>query len=145
MRFKWFSYYGIFGDLDKTQWVDGSWWWDLWIGSQSSLSGVFSTSKIFGWDPMKNLINQDSPIHWVLFLSSYIFMNIFPLKLFIFIWDTINYFFILKVGVASSQQVKCSISELRTQKNVYSTDKLQNDFKVDIMSSAWIYCSDMNE
>ncbi len=57
------------------------------------LSQIYHESTEIQWrDPM----NQDSPIHWVLFLSCDVFMNIFPLQLFIFIWNTINYFFIEK-------------------------------------------------
>ncbi len=36
------------------------------------------------------------------------FLNIFPWKLFIFVWNTMDYF--VKVAVASLQKVKCSIS-----------------------------------
>ncbi len=57
-----------------------------------------------------DFMNQDPLIHWVLFLSCDIFRNIFPLKLLIFIWNTTNYFLIVKVVVASSQQEKYSVS-----------------------------------
>ncbi len=38
-----------------------------------------------------------------------LYENVFPLKLFIFIWDSMNYFFIVKVVVASSQYVQIAL------------------------------------
>ncbi len=58
----------------------------------------------------RDLMNQDPPTHWVLFLSCDVCINMFPLKLFIFIWYIMNYFFIVHVVATSSKQVKCSIS-----------------------------------
>ncbi len=79
--------------------------------SQQNLTWVSSTNERFGWDPMKGFHESRSP--QLLGLLSYeVFVNIFPSKLFIFIWTTMNYFFIVKVVVASSQQAKCSISLL---------------------------------
>ncbi len=88
--------------------LGGSWWWDPWIRSQSNISWVCSTNEKSGWDSMKE--NSWSKIHQVtgfVFILWCYFFNIFPLRLFIFIWN-MEYFFIVKVTVAWSQQVKFS-------------------------------------
>ncbi len=54
----------------------------------------------------RDLMNQDPPTHWVLILSCDVFVNIFLVKLFIFIWNTVDYFCIVKVVEAPLQQVK---------------------------------------
>ncbi len=91
--------------LDKTQLVGGSWWWDSWIGSQPahSLEIWLRSNEGSSWIKIH-------PLNRVLFLSCDVFLNIFLVKLFIFIWNTMDYFFILKVVGAPSQQEKCSIS-----------------------------------
>ncbi len=48
--------------------------------------------------------------HGFCFYIMMFLLNIFPLQLFIFIWNSMDYFFIVKVRVASSQQVKWPIS-----------------------------------
>ncbi len=48
---------------------------------------------------MKGSHYQDLPTHRVLFLSYHVFMNIFPLTLFIYLLNITNYFFILKVQI----------------------------------------------
>ncbi len=69
--------------------------WEVWLRSNERMS----------WIKMH-------PFTGFCFLSCDVFMNIFPLKLFIFIWNTMNYFFIVKVVVTSSQHVTCSVSML---------------------------------
>ncbi len=69
------------------------------------------THERLGWDQIHGFYQWRSTHSRVLFLSCDVFINTSPLKLFIFIWNTMNYFFMVKVVVvASSQQVKCSIS-----------------------------------
>ncbi len=46
----------------------------------------------------RDLMNQDPLTHLILFFSCDVFLNIIPLKLFIFIWNIMNYFLIVKVG-----------------------------------------------
>ncbi len=96
------------GFLDKTLLVCGSWWWDPWIGTQPNLSWVHK------WDIWLRSNEENSwikmlPLTGFCFYLVMFLLNIFPLKLFIFIWNTMDYFFIAKLAVASSQQVKCSI------------------------------------
>ncbi len=89
--------------------MGGSWWWNSWIGSQQNLSWVYSTNERLGWDPMKGSHESRSTHSLGFVFILWFFWNIFLVKLFIFIWNTIDYFFIVKVG-APWQQVKFSIS-----------------------------------
>ncbi len=99
---------GAHTDRDKTQlgwilmmrslnWISAKSWmsaqhkWEIWLRSHEGIwshesRSTYSLGFVF--------------ILWCFY--EYISVNIF-------IWDTMNYFFIVKV-VASSQQVKCSIS-----------------------------------
>ncbi len=68
---------------------------------------VRSTNERLGWDPMKGSHESRSTHSLGFVLSCDVFWNIFLVKLFIFIWNTMDYFFIVKVVGAPSQQVKC--------------------------------------
>ncbi len=78
--------------------------------------------KSLNWISAKSLMSRQhdwenwprsNGIYWIKIHPFYgfpvNFINIFPLKLFMFIWNTTNYFCVRKIIVASSQQVKCSI------------------------------------
>ncbi len=84
-----------------------------WILMMRSLNWIIDNQIFHEWIAWmrflaeihsRYLMNQDPHIQWVLFLFCAVFMNISPLKLFIFIWDTTKYFIIVKVVVASLQQ-----------------------------------------
>ncbi len=66
--------------------------WEIWLKSN------------------KDLINQDSPTHWVLFLSCDVVFKYISIKIVYFPLKSYGLSFIVKVVVAWSQQVKCSIS-----------------------------------
>ncbi len=73
---------------------------------------AYRQNPVCGWILMMISLNwiswiKSHQLTGICFLSCDDFMNIFPLKLFILIWDTMNYLFIVNVVVASSQQVKC--------------------------------------
>ncbi len=71
---------------------------------------LYKNVKNLNEGQFRDLMNQDPPTQWVLFLSCNVFLNLFLVKLLFFFWNTMDYFFIVKVVVASLQEVKCSIS-----------------------------------
>ncbi len=81
-----------------------------WILMMRSLNECASWMRDLAEIQFRDLMNQDPPTQWVLFLSCNVFLNLFLVKLLFFFWNTMDYFFIVKVVVASLQQVKCFIS-----------------------------------
>ncbi len=67
--------------------MSGYWWWDPWIGSQPNLSLMRDLAKI----QFRDLMNQDPPTHWVLFLSCDVFFE--------YISSEIVYFYLKYYGL----------------------------------------------
>ncbi len=101
-------------NVDKTQVVGESWWWDPWIGSQPNLSWVCNMNERFGWNPIKGA-HESRSTHslgfvFILWCSFWIYFHF--LKVFIFFGNAKDFFSMvhITVVVASSQQAKWSIS-----------------------------------
>ncbi len=72
---------------------------------------VFKQNPVSGWISMiRDLMNQDHPLTGFCFYPVMGFFEYISSKIVYFIKNTIDYFFIVKVLGAPSQQVKCSIS-----------------------------------
>ncbi len=55
-----------------------------WIVMMRSLNEYAARMRDLAEIQLRDLINLDPPSHWVLFLSCDVFLNIFPLKVFVY-------------------------------------------------------------
>ncbi len=85
-------------------WITASGWMMMmrflnWISAKSCMS-----MRDFAEIQWRNLMNQYPPTHWGLFLPCDVFVAYISIKLFIFMWKSMDYLFIVKIATASSQQ-----------------------------------------
>ncbi len=74
-------------------------WWVLMMRSLKWIldkSRMYYINEIWLRSNEGDLMNHDPPTHQILFLSCDVFVNIFLLKKLILIWNTLDYFFIVK-------------------------------------------------
>ncbi len=85
----------------------------------------------------RNLLNQDSPTHWVLFLSCTVFVEYISIKLFIFIWNSMNYSNVVSSLISTSTIFHMTAPFIKLPDNSvlnlkwYLCDIIYNNFRND--------------